>query len=433
MNRLKVSQKEKEQLNLRSDEVKEIMGHIPNRIIRYGIGVITTVLIGIMIFTFFFRYPDTISGSFYIQSSNPPIFMLAGTTGKLDHLLVNDKDTVIDGTLLAVIENSTELIAYQKLMAAINKSDTIDTFIVPPVINQLGSLQGIYGQWRKAMLDQNNFILLKYHQRKLALLSGQEKQTCEQIGLQKKQLKAAKKNYLISLDEFRRDSLLFMDKTIAEAEYQKSQRTLVSEKMALTTSELSLSNIEMSLSSLASQILELQLEHNKQEEILQLSCQQALEQLKGEIALWEKKYCLISPINGVIAFSGVWEENQNIISHQHVLTILPLETSQLLGKVMIPVSRSGKVKPGQKINLKFADFPYDEYGMVRTKLSAMSEVPDSVYIGTVYLNDSLISNYGKYLPFKQNMQGVAEIITEDISLAERMIYPLKAILNEHVD
>lgn len=66
-------------------------------------------------------------------------------------------------------------------------------------------------------------------------------------------------------------------------------------------------------------------------------------------------------------------------------------------------------------------------------MDAISEVPDSVYMGTVFLNDSLVSNYGKLFPFKQNMQGVAEIITEDLSLAERMIYPLKSVLKEYLN
>ncbi|WP_282038889.1 hypothetical protein [Saccharicrinis aurantiacus] len=70
--------------------------------------------------------------------------------------------------------------------------------------------------------------------------------------------------------------------------------------------------------------------------------------------------------------------------------------------------------------------------MVNASLDAISEVPDSAYVGTVFLNDSLISNYGTILPFKQNMQGIAEIITEDISVAERMVYPLKAILKERL-
>ena len=147
---------------------------------------------------------------------------------------------------------------------------------------------------------------------------------------------------------------------------------------------------------------------------------------------WEKRYCLISPIKGKVAFSGIWEKNQNVQSGQHVMTILPLKESKLIGKVTIPIDRAGKVNVNQPVKLKFTDFPYREYGMVTAKLDAISAVPDSVYIGTVYLSDSLITNYGKLLPFKQNMEGVAEIVTEDLALAERLIYPLKAIFKEHI-
>ena len=65
--------------------------------------------------------------------------------------------------------------------------------------------------------------------------------------------------------------------------------------------------------------------------------------------------------------------------------------------------------------------------MLVAELHSISEVPDSFYTGTIVLNDSLVTNYGKNLPFKQNMQGLAEIITEDLSLAERLLFPLKEV------
>ena len=163
------------------------------------------------------------------------------------------------------------------------------------------------------------------------------------------------------------------------------------------------------------------------------SLSQSFDQLKGAISEWEKRYCLISSIEGKVAFPSIWEENQNVRTGQHVMTFLPFLKSQLVSKVMIPVSRSGKVKVNQPVNLKFTDFPYREYGMVTAQLDAISAVPDSAYMGTVFLSDSLVTNYGKVLPFKQNMQGLAEIITEDISLAERLIYPLRAIYKQHVE
>ncbi|MGV8829122.1 MAG: hypothetical protein ACWA6U_12475 [Breznakibacter sp.] len=45
------------QIGLRSEEVNEIMGQIPNRIIRYGIGVIASIMVVLFIFSFFSSIP----------------------------------------------------------------------------------------------------------------------------------------------------------------------------------------------------------------------------------------------------------------------------------------------------------------------------------------------------------------------------------------
>lgn len=434
MNRLKVTQQETEQLNLRSDEVKEIMGHIPTRIIRYGISIIALVITGIFVFSFFFKYPDVINGAFYVQTANPPAFMLSASNGKLQSLLVEDRDTVQRGQLLAMVENATVLDAYTDLKAlALNRSLHLhDSVIKLPSINRLGELQPAYSNLYRTYKDYLNFRQLNYHHRKIDLLKNKQAETFKQIKLQNQQLHSAHKAYQIGQNEFARDSLLFMDKTIAAAEFQKAQKSLVNQKMSLTNAELNVSASQVALNELESQIIELQLNQTQESDALGLAFEQAFEKLKGELAEWEKRYCLISPIKGRVALSGIWEENQNIRSGQHVMTIVPFKRSQLLAKVIIPVSRAGKVKEQQLVNLKFIDFPYREYGMVNARLNTISEVPDSAYVGTIYLNDTLVSNYGKQIPFKQNMQGMAEIITEDLTLAERMIYPLRAILEEHV-
>jgi len=52
-----------EHIELRSDEVQEIMSYVPNWMIRWGITLIF-ILIALGIFiTWFIKYPDVISGS----------------------------------------------------------------------------------------------------------------------------------------------------------------------------------------------------------------------------------------------------------------------------------------------------------------------------------------------------------------------------------
>ena len=62
-------------------------------------------------------------------------------------------------------------------------------------------------------------------------------------------------------------------------------------------------------------------------------------------------------------------------------------------------------------------------------LKTISVIPDADgnYIIDVILPEKLITSYKKEIPFKQEMSGVAEIITEDLRLMERFFYQLKDV------
>ena len=48
-------------IELRSEKVRHIIGEIPSRIVRYGITIITIVILGLLIGAYFIPYPETIS------------------------------------------------------------------------------------------------------------------------------------------------------------------------------------------------------------------------------------------------------------------------------------------------------------------------------------------------------------------------------------
>jgi len=158
-------------------------------------------------------------------------------------------------------------------------------------------------------------------------------------------------------------------------------------------------------------------------------------QLKANIQTWEMSYVLMSPIDGKITFTRYWVSNQNVQSGEEVFTVIPVLESRLIGKAMLPVARSGKVKIGQKANLRLDNFPDNEFGMLKGLVLNISLVPTvsggtTYYVVEIALPDGLNTNYKKELPYLPNMQGVAEIITEDISLLGRFIMPMKKIFNE---
>ena len=52
------------------------------------------------------------------------------------------------------------------------------------------------------------------------------------------------------------------------------------------------------------------------------------------------------------------------------------------------------------------------------------------YVVEIELSQGLKTNYGKDLPHLSNMQGTADIITDNMSLLEKFIMPLKKIFKE---
>jgi hypothetical protein len=61
-----------ESLEIRSNEMDEVVGNIPSWIIRWGITVLFLVgMLGIVI-SYFIRYPDTLSGKVLVQALNQP-------------------------------------------------------------------------------------------------------------------------------------------------------------------------------------------------------------------------------------------------------------------------------------------------------------------------------------------------------------------------
>jgi HlyD family secretion protein len=136
----------------------------------------------------------------------------------------------------------------------------------------------------------------------------------------------------------------------------------------------------------------------------------------------------------VATFTKYWQQNQNVSAGEVVVTVVPKEKTKIIGKILLPPQGAGKVKEGQTVNVKFDNFPYMEYGMVKVTISHISLVPidlpdaKKAYVLEVVFSDKLCTTYGKELLFSQEMTGTAEIITEDLRLLDKFINPIKAVM-----
>jgi len=86
----------------------------------------------------------------------------------------------------------------------------------------------------------------------------------------------------------------------------------------------------------------------------------------------------------------------------------------------------------QLVNIKLSAYPYLEYGMVRGVVKSKSLVPEAnAYIIEIELPKGLTTLYGVTVDFTQNMQGTAEIITEDLRLIQKIVNPIRHMITKN--
>ncbi|MBO4761653.1 MAG: HlyD family secretion protein [Bacteroidales bacterium] len=159
---------------------------------------------------------------------------------------------------------------------------------------------------------------------------------------------------------------------------------------------------------------------------------QARSRFQGSLALWKEQYAIIAPYDGVVSLQNVWNRGQHITNGEIIASVSATEGAAVKGRLKVPSLGFGKIEKGQTVNIKLSGFPYLEFGILRGKVEAISSVPELTENGLLYtidvsLPNGLESTYHKTFPFVQNMDGSAEIVTEDMRLIEQFVRPIRSL------
>lgn len=426
-----------EDIELRSEEVQEVMGEIPSWILQWSITVLFIVLLAILITSYFFKYPDVISSEMTLESRFPAATIVSRASGKIDSLYISDEDAVTTGMQLAVIENSAnteDIFQIKKLITKFaDKPDSLLLYTINEKELVLGEVQNTYASFINSIHEYQNYISLNYYPRKINAIRDQICIHDKYAANLTRQLQVIKDQYLIVKKQYERDSLLYIRNVLSPFEYETAKKTLLQSQYSLETASAALDNESIQVSSLRASQLDLELQQAEKESQLIQNIQTSTGQLINAINSWELSYCLTSPIEGKVTFTKYWNDRQYIPNGEKIFTIVPYEKDEIVGKALLPVQRSGKVKIGQRVIVRFTNFPDQEFGIVNGKVQRISLVPtDANYIVEISFPDGLTTNYNKTLPFSHEMTATAEIVTDDLRLIERFIMPIKKIFYEGV-
>ena len=308
------------EIELRSEEVQEVMNRVPPAILRYGIGVLTAIVGVLLVGSALFRYPETVQVEVTLSPRNPPAYIKCTTGGKLENLYVTNGQQVRKGNVLAVMENSAHtedilrlrecLADWHAKGARLERLETVFFHRLP----RLGSVQGAYAS-----------CLLAWN------------------------------NYLQHVDENR----------IHETELNN-----------------------------------------------------AVAQLMTALREWETAYLPSVPVDGKVAFMQIWKKGQYVNGSETMFVVVPDGESEFVGKALLPMQGSGKVRTGQRAVIRLTGFSEQEYGGLEGKVVSISPVPNEE--GNYVAEIGLIRMPDKQPPLLKVMNGTAEIIVREQSLLERL-------------
>ena len=418
---------------LRSEEMHEVMQKMPSWMLRWGIGLIFSLLLLVIWGSYLIKYPDNITTSLRLTTLDFPKPVNARTEGKLVKLLVVDNQQVRRGDALAFLESTAQheqVLQLATWLAALEvsarKPDAalerdLRHLVPAATFRQLGELQNDFQVFDLSLVQYLSFKSGHYYPQKRAMLLH-DLQTLAEL---KRSLLTQKKLYeedlFLAKEEFASQQELFDKKVIAPLTFRQEQSRYLAKKFPLAQMQANLLTNDAQQTVKQGELIELDNRISQQENVFA----QGLNTLKSAVQSWESKYILSAPTTGTVYFNSFLQEKQSVTIGQEVFTVAPA-SSEAFGEVNIPQYNLGKIKVNQAVVLKFSSYPFQEFGAVVGKVAYISNVPlkDGTFLAKVTLPRGLKTTYNKTIILRAGMVATAEIITADTRLIDKMFYNL---------
>jgi multidrug resistance efflux pump len=425
------------EIELRSEEVQEVLGSTPNWILKRGIILLGLIVIVLITGSWLFKYPEIISSPLVLTTTTPPAGIVAKTSGKIVELKVTDQQQVKKGDCLAIIENpaSYDDVVYldkeiKNILINVGSGKIYD-------LNRkdlkLGTIQSDFASLLLNLENYNKFIELNYYPRKIESVKKLIAANNAHFQNVLKQKEIVLKQHELDKRTFDREAYLKKQNMISEEESDKAKGQLLQSDMSIENMQSTLENLKIQILQMEGNLVDVEQQYLEKKSDLLSQLNAKANQLQNEILSWRMTYLLSSPLDGKITFSNYWCINQNVTAGQVVFSVVPKIRSELIGKAQLPVERSGKVKIGQRVNIHFVNYPDNEFGMVEGVVKRISLVPtEGKYTVEIRFPKGLLTTYGKKLPLSHEMTANAEIITNDLRLIEQFFLPLKKIFKNNI-
>lgn len=425
-------------INIRSEEIQDLMIRKPAWIIRWGITTMFFIILLLLFFTWLMKYPDIIYGEVVITSTNPPVKLVSRAEGKIKNLYVADNQEVKAGQIIAEIENpiSGDVISYLELyLAQLDSNLELRSNNLPlpdTGDRRYGDLQNRINEMRNDITQFN--LKRKYDLEKLDITKLQDRIAYhkELISISEGLAKVGEEELKNGQYRLQADKKLYEDSVLSRYDYLQTEKEFHRIQQEYDQLKLNIVQYKLTLSA-----MEIELENKKytREQSYQSDIERILahrEFVTNFINTWKLDFALTSPIAGRVSYLKPIYKNQYMNMGDIYFAIVQ-DNQDLIGWIDVPAGGYGKVELNQKVNVRLDNYPYNEYGMLEGRVVKLGELPDNNrYRIEVEFPNGLKTSYKFDLDYTPEMMGSAEIITKDRRLIERIFDSFVKLINrEH--
>jgi HlyD family secretion protein len=421
--------------HIHSEEVEEIITAVPPWLLRWGLTVFFMVLVSLVIFSALIKTPDKITGKLRIESVNKPEEIVPLVQAKLSTLFVKENMWVDSGSVLGYLESNAKPIEVLHIsrvtdeiqnLAIKKQTESLDTLFLTNY-NHLGELQNSFLAFSESFIQFKTFLANGiYHQKETSI-----QLQLNDLVLQKKrlynQLKIYEQDYEIATKEFEAFKKLLAGKVVSPLEFKREESKYLNKSIPIENTQSAL------LGNTSSQNI-------KRQELADIASQitaqktgflAKLNQFKSEVDNWKRNYILTANTGGKVIFNKFIKQGDYIEANKPLFYIDNEKGGAFEGQMSIGQTALGKVQEGQQVIIRLSAYPYQEYGILKGKISYLSNqtVSDSVYIAKILISNQNQTSYHKKINLKNGLFAEAEIITRNRSLLTKLFDSLYSLFN----
>jgi multidrug efflux pump subunit AcrA (membrane-fusion protein) len=431
-------------MNKRTDEVAEndlggkfdpeLLGNPPGRLITWGISIFGFFIALFFVGAGFIEYNDIIRAEVTISTPKPPIIVKAPRDGRIERLLIEQGKEVKEGDVIAVLDNSSDfkkILDLKKILIRVKEQDhvTIDSLLHELRKENYGEVQNELNAYLRNLESKKLYSMFGFPNQYNELMTKQIKINREIESNLDKKLGLFEVELSYGVQELQRNELLWKEKVISNQDFENLNRRVLSDSQVYQDLKFNLSTIQAEISRLETSLYQNRYDQLEEYASIERSINESFQVLIARIDLWIRANLIVAPDNGKLAYFGLITDFQAIKQDQGLFSVIFSAESEFLGKITIPLQNSGKVKVGNPVKIRLSSFPFQEWGTISGEVVSIGEVPnnDGNFLFAIAKIEHLKTSTGKKIPFSQEMSGSCDIVTEKLSVLERIFYNLRGI------